>query len=1015
MHPVRVRLVGPVLVRHAEDEWRAPASVRLRSVLAVLAMAEDRPVSRDALFDAVWGDQAGVGIGALHAAVARLRVWLQDCADGELRITHGPAGYLFEAPGSDVDVHRVRALRTRAEALTDPARRLPLLEEALRLADADLATDLEDHVRAELRAGEWADRRAELVIAYGRAARAAGEAGRALADLEESAATRPYDEPLHAELIISLASVGRQADGVAAFQRVRTALTRELGVNPSPQLMRAYQRMLEQEITVSAEPVAPTTPRWRGPRSPLDGLIGREDDLAGVASRLAAHSLVTVVGAAGAGKTALVLEVAARVGDPVISLVLTSCRCREDVMSVVGSTLGISGETTGEIENAVLTALGAHQGLIVIDNAEHLIDIVAGLVDQLRDQAPRVRLLVTSRQPLGVPAESVYALTPLPVPPGGATVDPDCPSVVLFLRRAREAATNPDLDDLVAVGRICRQVDGLPLALELAAARVRAFSVSQLADRLEGSLGVLTGARRSRDERHATLDAAIAWSFQLLDPAEAALLTRLAVFRAGFTVEAAEQVCAAADLPTGRIAGLLAELVDKSLVSPYDEGGRRRYRLLEAVRAFAEDRCVAGAELRAAHLRYWARVVNETFINKSYSERYEPARSLAPELPNVRAALEGGARMNEWVTVARIVLGLYDFWLNNPTYAVEGEQWLDRLATIDSLPARLRAELDAMTAFFLLAREDFLGARTRAERALPELAAHSSADYVEALTMVVVATRHLVDPVVLEDCSTLIEAALTWGDADQLANAHTLAAAATLQWDQLEDAEFHLDEYRRHQYGRGRTLSGRHLELAAMLAGCRGDHEASMELLARSAREVGDNFRHQQQHLLNRVLLLMANGRDDQALVMARESIKKIQSRHPGRYARVGALRVYLAEAERRCGDPATARVELGEALESLLMTSNYLAGSRAVLVAALLADQYGDRAATVELSASWYRLMAAVRLPVPPCFRKVIGRLPKPRTGLDASIGWSPSEFVSLMGDAHDWCLRHPRRLETA
>ena len=453
---------------------------------------------------------------------------------------------------------------------------------------------------------------------------AAGATDRLVAELEELVAGHPLSERLGGQLVRALALRGAQADALGAYARLRARLADELGIDPSPELQALHVAVLRGELA----PTAPATPpagrrpnrpparRWPATnlRSPITSFVGRGDDLARIMEAFAGARLVTLTGPGGAGKTRLAAEAAARLLDRMpdgvwlaeLASVADPVDLPQAVLSLFGAReqrlLAAPGATAVAPLDRLVEAIGDRRLLLVADNCEHLVEAVAKLVDHLLARCPRLSVLATSREPLGIAGELLHPVGPLAVPDGDVSPAEALAYPAVRLLADRGAAARPgfsvDQATLEPVLGICRALDGMPLAIELAAARFHALSPEQVAARLDDRFRLLADGRRSTLGRHQTLRAVIDWSWELLGAAEQVLLRRLAVFAGGATLEAAERVCAGPGLAgpaADEVLYLLAGLVDKSLVVAAElDGGGVRYRMLETVRAYGAERLGGG-------------------------------------------------------------------------------------------------------------------------------------------------------------------------------------------------------------------------------------------------------------------------------------------------------------------------------------------------------------------------------------------------------------------------------------
>ncbi|MFE7135819.1 ATP-binding protein, partial [Streptomyces sp. NPDC057638] len=611
----------------------------------------------------VWGEgrlprPADEG-AALQALVGRLRRTL-----GPEAVQLTPGGYRLAADREDVDLYRFDRLTTQgvaALAAGRPADAVPLLDEALALWGGTALADLPDGsddplvVRAERRRAEARRARLGADIALGRA-------DTVLAEVTALAATEPLDEPLQALRIRALAASGRPAEALQAYEEIRVRLADRLGTDPGEELRALYGALL----------TPPPVPPSRGNlRAPLTSFVGREDDLADLAAALREHRLVTLIGPGGAGKTRLALETAATVSpgawpDGVWAAELAPVRDADGVPETVLTALGAREQhlrlaTTEPAARPPLDRLVEHCArrtmLLVLDNCEHLVGPAADLVDTLLTRCPGVRVLATSREPLGVPGEFLSGVGPLP------------PRTALRLLADRGAAARPGFrteDDPDACAEICRRLDGLPLALELAAARLRVLTARQIADRLDDRFRLLTTGSRTVLPRQQTLRAVVDWSWDLLDDAERTVLRRLSVFSGGCALPQAEEVCGSGPLAARDVLAALAALVDKSLVvaTPHGDDGMR-YGLLETVAEYAAERLTEAGEhdtMAVRHLRAYRELARTGEPELRGPRQRAWMDRLEREHDNIRAALRTSVDHAEEQEGLCLILSLHWFW-----------------------------------------------------------------------------------------------------------------------------------------------------------------------------------------------------------------------------------------------------------------------------------------------------------------------------------------------------------------
>lgn len=711
---VRVGILGPLEVT---DNGRAVAigGIRLRTLLVRLALDAGRSVPVGALSAALWPEQQPAEpVNALQSLVSRLRATLP--AD----VVAVPGGYRLDIDPDDVDALRFERLAREGRGLLAAGTHVEaakVLNEALELwrgaalGDVGGATFAESVIARldQLRLAAVEDMAdAELAVLTDDANGATGaDASDVLARLDELAAAHPWRERLHALRIRALVRSGRRAEALAAFDDVRRRLADEFGTDPGGELREAHLWALRHDDAVPARHLRGNV------RAGLTELIGRADDVADLAARVCRDRLVTLVGPGGAGKTrlaqavgAVLAEQATQVSGGVWLVELAPVSDPARVPQAVVDALGLREtgvpsrpEVPDDPVSRVVDAVSGRDTLLVLDNCEHVLDTVAHLVDALLGRCPALRIMATSRESLGVVGESLFDVRPLDLPEPGApaVAAAAAPAVRLFADRARAVRPGFTVDDATVddVVEICRRLDGLPLALELAAARLRSLPVGEVRRRLGERFGLLTQGSRTAPPRHRTLADVVAWSWELLDHDERRFAQRLALFPSTITPEGAAWVGGSA-----ATLDLLASLVDKSLLHSVDEM-QPRYRMLETIREYAQQRLIESGddhEARKALIDYAV----------DLAERAEPHLRNAGQLPwlarlrSERDTLDAAAVLareaRDAVAVSRLAAASSLFW----TIQLDHRDTVQRLerALSDAVgaPAEARATI---TAFYL--------------------------------------------------------------------------------------------------------------------------------------------------------------------------------------------------------------------------------------------------------------------------------------------------------------------------
>lgn len=710
---------------------------RLRALLTVLALHPGRTVPAGVLVGEVWdGDPPADAAGALQALVGRLRRAL-----GRSAVESVESGYRLAAPPDAVDLHRFERLAgegSRALEEGDAVKAVTVLDEALALWGGPPLADLPDRAApaSRLESRRLGARRARL-----EALRLLGRADEALWELAALCAAHPLDEPLQALRIRALRDAGRMAEALAAYDEVRTVLSERLGTDPGPELRGLYGELLHQEAAPAApqppaahpgqapeehsvpgkqptrpppQPSPPSSPQPSPPasgnlRARLTSFVGRDPDIAALREDLTRTRLVTLLGPGGAGKTRLSQETAeavadawpdgvwlaelAPVDDPaaVPEAVLSAVGARDTVLRGAGAEelRAFTEPSAGDPLVRLTEYCSRRRMLLLLDNCEHVVDAAAALADHLLTHCPQLTVLATSREPLGVPGEFVRPVEPLPDP------------MALRLLAERGAAARPgfrtdtDEETAAACAEICRRLDGLPLAIELAAARLRMLTPRQIADRLDDRFRLLTSGSRTVLPRQQTLRAVVDWSWELLDGAERAVLRRLSVFAGGCGIAAAEEVCALPAPADGvavgplDVAALLGSLVDKSLVvAAPGEDAEMRYRLLETVGEYAAERLAEAGERDAVerrhlvHYREFARTTGPKLRGAGQRQAIELFRR---EYENLRTALRHAVAAGEEQEGLCLVLSLSWYWMMRDLNA-DARQWAEAVAALGPDP-----------------------------------------------------------------------------------------------------------------------------------------------------------------------------------------------------------------------------------------------------------------------------------------------------------------------------------------
>ncbi|WP_149204933.1 BTAD domain-containing putative transcriptional regulator [Actinotalea subterranea] len=668
---MQIGVLGPFEVRADGGAAVEVPGARLRGLLVALALQPGHVVPRATLVDWIWGEHPPAdAANALQRLASRLRKVLPDGAvegeGGGYRLTVGP---------DDVDAVRFERLVGEAHGARtgDDARRVVLLRQALRAwrGTAMQEVELEESPALDAAAARLDGLRLSATEDLYEAEIRLGRAADLVPELTDLAAAHPVRERLAAALMHALVAAGRDTEALLVFDRTREALADALGVDPSPELVALNVALLRGEVTGRDEG------RRTNVRAELTRFVGRETDVEAVRVLAAEYRLVTLVGPGGLGKTRLATELGRAVLDDVpdgVWLVeLAPIGPADDVAQASLSALGLRDALLGAAPSAepterLVTALRDREALLILDNCEHVIDQAAAFAHRVLGECPRLRILATSREPLGITGEVLWPLESLAVPAEGAGPDAVAasPAVQLLVDRARAVRQDlpTDAATMATMARVCRELDGMPLAIEMAAARLRSMSVDELALRLADRFRVLTSGSRTALPRHRTLRAVIDWSWELLPDAERTVLRRLSVFYGGAGQDGAERVCAGGEVGAQDVPELLASLVEKSLLVAQDEGAPR-YRLSGTIREYAAQRLAEAGEqesARRAHLAYVTELAEAAEPHLRRVEQLDWIRRLQAEHDNLAAALRGAIAAGEAQEAMRLAATAGWYW-----------------------------------------------------------------------------------------------------------------------------------------------------------------------------------------------------------------------------------------------------------------------------------------------------------------------------------------------------------------
>ncbi|RSM35080.1 AfsR/SARP family transcriptional regulator [Amycolatopsis balhimycina DSM 5908] len=692
---MRIGILGPFEIRLDDGALADVPGARLRGLLVALALEPGQVVPKATLVDWIWGERPPAeAANALQRLVSRLRKALPDgSVDGR------PTGYRLLVAPDAVDAVRFEHLVGQARQDPRQLRDALALWRGAAMQDVELPESpafgaavtrleglrlaaLEDRFDAEVRLGCGAD----LVT-----------------ELTDLVAANPMRERLVVALMRALVATGRDTEALLVYERTRETLADTLGVDPSPELSELHVALLRGELGRREEN------RKTNLRAELTSFVGKDADVAAVRELVAGHRLTTLIGPGGSGKTRLATETARTLlgdlPDGAWVVELAAIRAEGDPAQATLSALGLRDVLLGEGPDAepvdrVVAALRERETLLILDNCEHVIEAAAEFAHRVLGECRRLRVLATSREPLGITGESLWPVAPLALP--GENADAveieNAPAVRLLRDRAGAVRKDLALNASPALARICRALDGMPLAIELAAARLRTMSLDQLANRLDDRFRLLTGGSRTALPRHRTLRAVIDWSWELLADDERTVLRRLSVFSGGTGLEAAERVCG-----DDAVEDVLTALTEKSLVVADGEEAPR-YRMLGTIKEYAEQRLTEAGEAdstRRAHLAYFTELAETAEPHLRRAEQLEWLATLEAEHDNLAAAMRGALTAGDAQAAMRLAAGAgWYWWLGG--HKSEGMELLTTAArTPGEVTDELRATVYAIISMFV--------------------------------------------------------------------------------------------------------------------------------------------------------------------------------------------------------------------------------------------------------------------------------------------------------------------------
>ena len=699
---VQIGMLGPIELRLDDGVFAEVPGARLRGLLVALALEPGHLVPNATLVDWIWGERPPAdAANALQRLVSRLRKSLPEgSVEGQ------PGGYRLTVAPEAVDAVRFERLVGQARAAEAP--RVQLLREALALwrgpamQDVGLADSAAFQAAVTrldgLRLTAMEDRfDAEISLGHG---------ATLVTELTDVVAAHPLRERLVAALMRALIAAGRNADALLAYQSAREALAEALGVDPSSELSALHVALLRGELERPAG-TAGQTGQKTNLRAELTSFVGRDADVAEVRELIAGHRLTTLIGPGGSGKTRLATETARTLlgdlPDGAWLVELAALGADADVALPALTALGLRDALLGGTPNAeptdrLIAAIRERDVLLILDNCEHVIESAAAFAHRVLGECRRLRILATSREPLGITGEALWRVVPLALPERDASPVEIESSPAVQLLRDRAGVVRKDLavdpSTFATLARVCRVLDGMPLAIELAAARLRTMSVDQLASRLDDRFRLLTSGSRTALPRHKTLRAVVDWSWELLTDAERLVLRRLSVFSGGASLAAAERVCAGDAVEQEQVLDLLTALTEKSLLVT-DADGAPRYRMTGTIKEYAGHRLAEAGETdlaRRAHLGFFTELTETAEPHLRRAEQLEWLATLEAEYDNIGLAMRGALAAGEACAAMRLAAGAgWYWWLGG--HKTEG---LELIIAAANMPGEVTDEVRAM-------------------------------------------------------------------------------------------------------------------------------------------------------------------------------------------------------------------------------------------------------------------------------------------------------------------------------
>jgi predicted ATPase/DNA-binding SARP family transcriptional activator/tetratricopeptide (TPR) repeat protein len=720
------RVLGPMEIADEGHPVALPGAAE-RALLVQLLLSPGRTLPATLLVDRLWSESSlpADPMNALQIRVSKLRRALKSIGAPDM-VTREGVGYRANVDPKAVDAidFATRIREARAAVPSDghglEPHHLEAYDAALALWRGEPLCDFATEQWATVEAARLTELKLAALTERAQIALGLGRHHEVVGDLEPFVADDPTRESLAGLLMLALCRSGRQADALEVYTRTRQELDETLGLEPSVSLRSLHERVLRQDESLGVQPeMTPLSLTVPGRQRRTDHdhaaptnlptvvrpLIGRDDQLDSLVVLLQGARMVSLIGPGGAGKTSLALATVVRVApgfsDGAFGVRLAAVSSPDQVPLAVADALGVpldGAAADRDVRERLIAFLSRRDMLLLVDNCEHVVDAAAELIDEVLGRCPGVTVLTTSREALAVPDEVQVTVGPLETAPEGTPAGTvlDFPASQLFVERARAIRPGTVFDEaqLEAVGQICQALDGIPLAIELAAARVTAMSPPEIAGRLAHRFSLLTTGARTAEARQQTLRATVDWSYALLTDAEQRVFNRLSVFRGGWSLTAAESVVRDDSTPDGEVLDVIGRLVERSMVV-FEPGASTRYRMLETLREYAAEQLADSGEaelLDRRHAEFFRDFARDAEMTLRGHGQRETLSRLRTEQPNMRAAIAWfagpGADMDSALVMAS-ALGL--FW--HLGRHLEGRELLGRLlsAPAGSKPARARA------------------------------------------------------------------------------------------------------------------------------------------------------------------------------------------------------------------------------------------------------------------------------------------------------------------------------------